>query len=183
MKRLNIASLDKRHINHVTVQEYGKKKGIDGVQIATLNIMSASDGYFLELGRLNEEGILKDFPDFKVRQISFSVVEAGGIKGWHIHYNQEDLWFIPPESLVLIGLHDLRKDSQTIGVEMKFPLGNHKAQLLLIPRGVAHGVANISTRPATMVYLLNQQFDLNDPDERRLPVDVFGKDFWEMPKG
>jgi len=85
--------------------------------------------------------------------------------------------------LVLVGLHDLRKDSPTLGVEMKFSLGNHKAQLLLIPRGVAHGVSNISLRPAMMVYLLNQQFNLEDPDEGRLPVDIFGKNFWKMPKG
>lgn len=183
MKLLSSGDLDQKIRKNIKMQDYNKKKIINGVQIVTLNTMNAPDGYFLELGRLNENATLKDFPDFKVKQIAFSVVEPGGIKGWHIHYNQEDLWFIPPDSLVLVGLHDLRKDSPTFDLEMKFPLGNHKAQLLYIPRGVAHGVSNISTRPATMVYLLNQQFDLTDPDERRLPVDFFGKDFWEMPKG
>lgn len=183
MRPLALNDFDDKTIKNIKVQDYSKKKLIEGVQIVTLNIMSAPDGYFLELGRLKEDATFKDFPDFKLKQIAFSVVEPGGIKGWHIHYNQEDLWFISPNSSVLVGLHDLRKDSHTMGQEMKFPLGNHKAQLLYIPRGVAHGVANISTRPATMVYLLNQQFNLNDPDERRLPVDFFGKDFWDMPKG
>lgn len=183
MKRLTSKDIDGKTAKHIKLQQYDKKKTINGVQVITLNIMGTADGYFLELARLNEDTTLKDFPDFKVKQIAFSMVEPGGIKGWHIHYNQEDLWFIPPDSLVLIGLHDLRKDSHTLGLEMKFPLGNHKAQLLYIPRGVAHGVSNISSRQATMVYLLNQQFDLNDPDERRLPVDFFGKDFWDMPKG
>ncbi len=182
-KVLNLAKIDPKYQKKVTFQEYGKKKTIEGVQIVNINIMSATDGYFLELARLTDKGHLEQFPGFEVRQINFSVVEPGGIKGWHMHYKQEDLWYISPDSMVLVGLRDLRKDSPTMGVEMKFSMGNHKSQLLLIPRGVAHGVANISTKPAVMVYLINQQFDINDPDERRLPVDKFGKDFWEMPKG
>lgn len=182
-KVLNLTKIDPKYQKDVTSEVYGKKKMIEGVQIVPLNIMSAPDGYFLELGRLTEKGCLEQFPDFKVRQINFSVVEPGGVKGWHVHYNQEDLWHITVDSMVLVGLRDLRKGSPTMGVEMKFPMGNHKSQLLLIPRGVAHGVANISTKPASMVYFVNQRFDINDPDERRLPVDMFGKDFWNMPKG
>ncbi|MDP1710236.1 MAG: dTDP-4-dehydrorhamnose 3,5-epimerase family protein [bacterium] len=183
LKKLDLSKIDPKYKRDITTQGYRKKQMIDGVQIVNLNIMSAPDGYFLELGRLIDEGHLEQFPDFKVEQINLSVIEPGGVKGWHVHYNQEDLWHITVDSMVLVGLHDLRKDSPTMGMEMKFPMGNHKSQLLFIPRGVAHGVANISIRPATMVYLVNQQFDTNDPDEKRLPVDIFGKDFWEMPKG
>jgi hypothetical protein len=48
---------------------------------------------------------------------------------------------------------------------------------------VAHGCANISPKSANMFYLTNQQFNVESPDEYRLPWDHFGKDFWEMTKG
>ncbi len=66
---------------------------------------------------------------------------------------------------------------------MRLILGAGKAQLLLIPRGVAHGCANIGAVPSTIVYYVNQQFNLADPDERRLPWNILGEDFWQMTPG
>ncbi len=66
---------------------------------------------------------------------------------------------------------------------MRLVMGGGKAQLLHIPRGVAHGGANIWGQPATILYYVNQRFDLNDPDERRLPWDIVGADFWQMTPG
>jgi dTDP-4-dehydrorhamnose 3,5-epimerase len=66
---------------------------------------------------------------------------------------------------------------------MRFVLGAGRAQALYIPRGVAHGLANIWTQPANMIYLVNQLFDPENPDEHRLPWDVLGNDFWEIKKG
>lgn len=164
-------------------QNYKKKAFIEGVQIIELKNFTGEDGYFLELARVNFDNTLLALPKFELKQISYSVLTPGSIKAWHVHYNQEDLWFVPPESTMLVGLVDLRKNSTTANQQMRIVLGNHKTQLLMIPRGVAHGVSNIGTTPASMVYLLNQQFDLNDPDERRLPWDHFGKDFWLPQKG
>ena len=66
---------------------------------------------------------------------------------------------------------------------MRFVLGAGRARLLYIPRGVGHGCANLGTEPATVLYYVNQQFDLQDPDERRLPWDIAGADFWRMTPG
>jgi len=84
---------------------------------------------------------------------------------------------------LLVGLVDLRKDSPTLNTKMRSVLGEGMSKLLYIPRGVAHGVANLGSRPGEIIYLLNQYFDANDSDENRLPWDFFGDDFWEARKG
>lgn len=183
MRKLSEKDLIKKQGNKVTIQDYSKKPIIDGVKIIELKTFAGEDGYFMELARLNEENRILGIEEFQVRQASFSVVQPGGIKAWHIHLNQEDVWFVPPDSQLLVGLYDLRKSSPTKGTQMRLTLGNHKSLLLLIPKGVAHGCANVSTLPATMIYFTNQHFNINSPDEYRLPWDSFGKDFWGMAKG
>jgi dTDP-4-dehydrorhamnose 3,5-epimerase len=66
---------------------------------------------------------------------------------------------------------------------MRFVLGAGRARLLYTPRGVAHGCANIWNTPSTIIYFVNQQFNLEAPDERRLPYDLLGEDFWEITPG
>lgn len=167
----------------LTTQEYARQTRIEGVQIIDLRLLVDDGGSFAELVRFDENGNLEAIPAFKVRQSSYSQVLPGAIKAFHLHYNQEDVWFVPPTDRLLIGLVDARKDSPTYKVSMRFVMGGGKAQLLYIPRGVGHGGANIGTEPATILYYVNQQFDLNDPDERRLPWDVLGREFWQITQG
>jgi dTDP-4-dehydrorhamnose 3,5-epimerase len=169
--------------DRVTTQEYGGARRIDGVQFIDLRLMADDGGSFAELIRLDEHGCLEAIPSFQVRQSSYSQVQPGTIKAFHLHYNQEDVWFVPPGDRMLVGLFDLREHSPTAQVSMRFMLGGAKAQLLYIPRGVAHGAANLGTAPATIVYFVNQQFNLADPDERRVPWDILGADFWEPTPG
>ena len=169
--------------DHLSTQAYGGGKRIDGVKIFDLRLLTDDGGSFAELVRFDESGCLEAVPEFKVRQSSYSLVLPGAIKAFHLHYNQEDVWFVPPTDRLLIGLVDARKDSPTLGETMRFVMGGGKAQLLYIPRGVGHGGANIWQEPATILYYVSQQFDLNDPDERRLPWDLLGADFWQMTMG
>lgn len=182
-KKLTFEDLGPDYAPILTTQEYTKKTPIEGVRIIDLRLMVDDGGSFAELVRLDEEGNLEAIPAFKVRQSSYSLVLPGAIKAFHLHFNQEDVWFVPPTDRLLIGLVDARKDSPTYGQSMRFVMGGCKAQLLYIPRGVAHGGANLWQEPATILYYVNQRFDLNDPDERRLPYDVVGADFWTITPG
>ncbi|MBI2637986.1 dTDP-4-dehydrorhamnose 3,5-epimerase family protein [Candidatus Peregrinibacteria bacterium] len=165
-------------------QDYAPKPAIDGVKLVELKEFVDDGGSFLELGRF-EKGLLKRLPDFEVRQINYSVVLPGAVKATHIHKNQEDVWFVPPSDRVLVGLKDIRGKSATHGVTMRFVLGAGKPRLLLIPRGVAHGLANPWSKPATMIYFVNQHFsaDAETCDEYRLDPYFFGKDFWNITHG
>jgi dTDP-4-dehydrorhamnose 3,5-epimerase len=180
---LSILSISTDFRDKVTTQEYGKRQSIDGFKIIDLKLMTDDGGSFTELARIDETGHLEAYPEFHVRQISYSLLLPGAIKAFHLHFCQEDVWFVPPADRLLVGLIDVRADSATRGISMRIPLGGGKAQLLVIPRGVGHGVANLGTVPASIFYFVSQQFDINDPDERRLPYDCLGKDFWSIQPG
>lgn len=169
--------------NDLSVQDYSKKPTIEGVQLINLNLFLDDGGCLTEIVRLDDQGNLQVLPEFKVKQSTYSQMMPGVIKAFHLHYNQEDCWFIMPYDRLLIGLFDARKDSPTYQKSMRFVLGGGRAQLLYIPRGVAHGLANVWQKPANMIYFVNQCFDPNEPDEHRLPWDTLGEDFWDVKKG
>jgi dTDP-4-dehydrorhamnose 3,5-epimerase len=183
LKPLTKEAIGKEFSGDLSIQDYAKKETIEGVKILPLNLFVDDGGALAEIVRLDENGNALILPEFKVRQSTYSMLMPGTIKAFHLHYNQEDLWFVMPYDRILVGLLDSRKGSPTYQKSMRFVLGAGRAQALYIPRGVAHGLANIWTQPANMIYLVNQLFDPENPDEHRLPWDVLGNDFWEIKKG
>jgi dTDP-4-dehydrorhamnose 3,5-epimerase len=183
LKPLTPEAIGQDYNKELSVQDYSKKNVIDGVQLINLNMFVDDGGSLAEIVRFDESGNLQILPEFKVKQSTFSQMLPGVIKAFHLHYNQEDVWFIMPYDRLLIGLFDARKDSPTYNQTMRFVMGAGRAQALYIPRGVAHGLANVWQQPANMIYFVNQCFDAKDPDERRLPWDILGEDFWEIKKG
>jgi dTDP-4-dehydrorhamnose 3,5-epimerase len=183
LKPLSRESIGQEFKQDISTQDYAKKTTIEGVQLLNLNMFVDDGGALAEIIRLDGEGNLQLIPEFKVRQSTFSHVLPGVIKAFHLHYNQEDVWFVLPCDRLLIGLFDARKDSPTYGKQMRFVLGAGRAQALYIPRGVAHGLANPYDKTASMIYFVNQCFNAEQPDEHRLPWDALGNDFWELKKG
>lgn len=167
----------------VSTQSYASAGAIDGVRFIELRLFGDEGGDFCELTRFAADGALENLPGWKPAQASYSFMEPGTIKGWHLHRHQDDLWFIPPHDRLLVGLLDVREGSPTYGKSMRFAMGAGKCRLLYIPKGVAHGVANRSSVPASMVYFVNRQFDAENPDEHRLPWDLLGAEFWEITPG
>jgi len=183
LKKLNPDEIGPDYRSVLTTQQYGGATPIEGVQRIDLRLLTDDGGSFAELVRFDDSGRLLAIPGFQVRQSSYSQVLPGAIKAFHLHYNQEDVWFVPPTDRLLIGLIDCREASPTYKATMRFVMGAGKAQLLYIPRGVGHGGANIGLEPATILYYVNQHFNLDDPDERRLPWDILGADFWQITQG
>ncbi len=183
MQVLSKESIGEDYKKNLSVQDYTRKPTIEGVQIINNNLFVDDGGCFAELVRLNDNGNLMLFPEFKVKQSSYSQMMPNTIKAFHLHFNQEDVWFVLPSDRLLIGLFDARKDSPTYKNSMRFIMGAGKAQLLYIPRGVAHGLANLWPTTSSMIYFVNQCFDSEKPDEHRLPYDILGADFWEIKRG
>lgn len=169
--------------SQLTTQDYSPTRYIDGVEIIELRPSSDEGGDFMELARLSPSGELLAKPGMHVTQINFSRVLPGAIKAFHLHFNQEDVWFVPPTDRLLVGLVDVRETSPTFNQHMRFVLGANRARLLYIPRGVAHGAANVWPMPTQLMYLVNQHFSLEQPDEHRLPWDICGADFWTIQPG
>lgn len=178
MKKLSRTDIHTGIRAKISTQGYGTKDSIEGVQVVKLANFAGEDGTFGELTRLTDTGRMEAFPDFQVLQINRSKLLPNAIKAWHLHFNQEDIWYVPPDDHMLLGLWDIRQDSDTKDMVMRIVLGAGTSKLIYIPRGVAHGVANISQTEGTILYFVNQQFDAKNPDEQRLPWDCCGAEFW-----
>lgn len=162
----------------IYTQSYKDKPTIDGVKIFIIKTSSGEDGDFTELLRLTENGELELVPGFTLAQINRSTMFPGSIKAWHIHANQDELWYVPPDSRLLTGLWDIRETSPTKDVSMRIAMGGSTNKMVYIPRGVAHGCTNVSEKKSEMLYFVNGLFNKEQPDEKRLPWDAHGADFW-----
>jgi dTDP-4-dehydrorhamnose 3,5-epimerase len=169
---------------HFQLQAYGARPSIDGVQLVELTRHADDGGSMTELARL-EGARPQALGDFTLRQINFSEVEPGVIKAFHLHARQTDVWYVPPSDRVLAVLVDVRAGSRTEGVTQRLMLGAGASRLLRIPPGVAHGMRNIGTAPARLIYFVDLHFT-TDPatcDEGRLPWDHVGPEVWEITRG
>ena len=177
---LNDISKDIR--GKVYSEGYKAKNQIDGVKIIKLKTFPSEEGDFGEIIRLNSRGEVKDIPHFSVAQINRTTLLSGSIKAWHLHLKQDEIWYVLPSGHLLVGLWDVRNNSLTNGITMRVVLGGGNSQLLYIPKGVAHGSLNLSNEPSELFYFVDRQFDINNPDEKRIPWDAKGEDFWK-PQG
>jgi len=178
MKKINKKDILPNFQKLMKAPGYSKKSTIQGVILQEIKNIPGERGTFQELMRFNKKGESALFKNFQILQINRSLVLPGAIKAWHLHLQQEDIWYVPPESYFLVGLLDLRKKSPTSNLQMRFVMGADQSQFLLIPRGVAHGMANLSTFEGEIIYFVNQHF--NPDDELRLPWDLLGKEFWQI---
>jgi len=164
-------------------QSYRKAVLIEGVKIVQINKFLTEDGAFNEVVRLDKGRLVSpvELKDFPVAQINHALMVPGAVKAWHLHLKQDEIWFVEPEGCLLVGLLDVREESPSSSLIMRLVLGRGQASLLYIPRGVAHGAANLYEKPAAVTYLANNHFE--GSDEKRLPPD-FGveKNFWQLRK-
>lgn len=171
--------LDESVRDKVYTQEYSGSQSINGVKLITLSHHVGEESDFVELLRLSENGHMEGIPEFAVRQISRSLQYPGAVKAWHLHFIQDELWYVPMEGHLLVGLWDVRNASPTKSKTMRLVMGKSASSLLYIPHGVAHGSANLTGQPVPIIYCVNSQFDPKNPDERRIPWDSQGADFWK----
>ncbi len=157
--------------------DYSPTKTIKNVFFIDLKNNIEEDGDFCEIIRI-AHGKIEQVPNFNLSQLNRTKLNPGSVKAWHLHLKQDVLWYLNPVDYLFVGLWDIRKNSPTCGLRMRVVLGEGKAQLLYIPRGVAHGSANFTARPVHLYYFTNRKFSLENPDEKRIAWDTGGADFW-----
>lgn len=176
---LNLDNIDASVKPKVYTQNYAAKPAIDGVRIVELSEMSGEDSDFSELMRITPEGESIQFPGFHIQQINRSTQLPGSVKAWHLHLVQDEIWYVPDESRLFAAFWDIRTNSPTKGTIMRIPMGAGSRRMIHIPHGVAHGSANFTTKTGVIIYFMNSQFDMQHPDEHRIPWDSLGKNFWQ----
>ena len=162
-------------------QSYAPQPVIEGVSHVALKKHRSLEGSFMEYLRLSG-GVVEGL-EFDAQQISISWAMPGRINAFHIHpkRTQDELWCVLQGEL-LVWLVDVREGSPTLGHRRSFLLSGEAPALLHIPTGVAHGY-RASSNGAILLYAMNSQFDLTDPNEGRLPWDFFGAELWADDKG
>jgi dTDP-4-dehydrorhamnose 3,5-epimerase len=167
-----------------SLQDYGAKPTIDGVQFVELKRFNDDGGAITELGRLSA-GMHGQLPGFECKQVNYSEMEPDAIKAFHMHHRQTDVWYVPPCDKLLLVLHDCRAGSPTEGNTQRIVLGDGKDRLVRIPPGVAHGAKNLARRTGRIIYMVDLHFSVKpgECDEGRLPWDFLGSEIWEVVRG
>jgi dTDP-4-dehydrorhamnose 3,5-epimerase len=137
---------------------------IDGVQIINIKKFADNRGFLSEIWRASS------LENFTVKQANFTVAHPKVIKAFHFHEKQQDLWFCVSGNIEAV-LHDRRKQSPTFGETQTVAMGEFNSVALLIPVGVAHGYRVLGNSPAGLVYLVDQEYDSQNPDEGRIDFD------------
>ena len=176
------ASVSDKVVSGLSRQSYGANKSIAGVELIDFKLHADDGGDFYEIARM-EKGLVSGVRDFELKQVNRSRFNPGLVKAFHLHFNQDEIWVVHPLDRLLVGLFDVRKSSETEGMQMRFVLGGGRCSMVFIPRGVAHGGMVLDQKPVDVVYLANQQFSAGNPDEWRLPWDILGVEFWRIMKG
>lgn len=175
---MDIQDVDEQVAPHIYTEDYTPKVQIEGVALIPIKRSVADEGDFSEIIRLNKEGEIQAVPGFKLAQVNRTEVFAGSVKAWHMHLHQNEIWYLPPQFQLMVGLWDLRKNSPTKGKTMRINLGGGNSNMLYIPSGVAHGSAVFGNGPVNLYYFVDHHFDIQNPDEKRIRWDYLGKEFW-----
>lgn len=167
----------------LTFESYPPAPQIDGVWTYVLRKNRSENGAFMEYARLGEEGFQNLPGSLTPRQISVSWAAPGRVNAFHIHVKdvQNEIWCVIQGQLT-VWLVDCRAGSPTLGVRRKLVLSGEQPTMVHIPSGVAHGYQAAETG-ATLLYSMDAQFNLDDPNEGRIPWNQFGEELWEADRG
>lgn len=167
----------------LSFETYPAAPQIDGVWVQALKKNRSENGAFMEYLRLDDAGVQGLPGQLTPRQISVSWAAPGRINAFHIHVKaeQNEIWCVLSGQLV-VWLVDCRAGSATLGTRRKLVLSGEQPMLVHIPSGVAHGY-QAGADGATLLYTMDAQFNLADPNEGRLPYDFFGMELWAEDMG
>jgi dTDP-4-dehydrorhamnose 3,5-epimerase len=134
---------------------------IDGVKIKKLKVIPDERGWLMEMLRCDDEFF------HKFGQVYLTVAYPDVVKGWHYHKKQTD-HFVCVKGMLKIVLYDDREGSSTRGEVNEFFMGEQNPILLVIPKGVLHGMKGVGTEPGYLINVPSEPYDYANPDEYRV---------------
>ena len=120
-------------------------------------------------------------------QINIGNLHSGIVKAFHYHKKQWDHWFCISGDIHVVCFDPIISLMSDITAEdlpqlnkyiRHFYIGEHNPSLLSIPPEWSHGYTNVGNNISTLLYWVTKKYDATDPDEYRLPWNIFGADFW-----
>ena len=136
-----------------------------GVQKITPILHEDDRGFLGEIFRQDWNDIL---PEFSPKQLLISQSKPGVIRAWHRHLrNQIDLILVR-KGILKICVYDNDKNSKTFGQLVEIISSEENPELIKIPGYLWHGTKNIGNKTSEIIYLINNLYDYDKPDEERL---------------
>ena len=138
---------------------------IDGVSIKEMPNIVTRNGLTSEVFR-NEWGLT---PRPIVHMI-YATLRANAISAWHYHKLQTDHIFVTQGTIKLV-LFDNREDSPTAEMVNVFHLSRFRPTTIVIPPYIVHGLQNLDASDSGFINFFDREYQYDDPDDYRLPLD------------
>lgn len=138
---------------------------IDGVIVREVRNVPKENGLLTEVYRADW-----NLDSLGVGQVFQVTLMPGGISAWHAHATTTDRIFVT-HGMMRIVLFDARAGSPTLGRINEFRFGEHRPAIVTVPPAVFHGIANLSDRPSSILNIVDEAYQYEDPDHWRLPPD------------
>ncbi len=107
------------------------------------------------------------FPNFTPKQFLISNSKPGVIRAWHKHLkNQFDLLFVR-KGILKVCIYDGDKNSKSYGNLVEIICNSETPELVMVPGHLWHGTKNIGKEISETIYLINNLYDYDNPDEER----------------
>ncbi len=136
-----------------------------GIKKIIPNLHHDERGFLGEFFRQDWDDI---FPNFSPTQFLISQSKPGKIRAWHRHLkNQLDLLFVR-KGVLKICAYDGDKNSETFSKLVNITSDSKTPELIFIPGHLWHGTKNVGTELSETIYLINNLYDYQNPDEERL---------------
>jgi dTDP-4-dehydrorhamnose 3,5-epimerase len=139
---------------------------IDGVELIEVRNVIANSGHTTEVVRRDWFG-----GALEIDQVFQVTLGPHGISAWHVHLDTTDRLFVNSGQVKIV-LYDSRADSPTGGQVNEFRLGDRRPGLVIVPRGVWHGIQNLLGTESRVLNLVDVAYEYEDPDHWRLPADT-----------
>jgi len=136
-----------------------------GVQKITPILHKDDRGFLGEIFRQDWNDII---PEFIPNQILISQSKIGVIRAWHRHIRSQIDLILVRKGILKICVYDSDKNSKSFGQLVQIISSADNPKLIKIPGHLWHGTKNIGNETSEIIYLINNLYDYENPDEERL---------------
>ncbi len=98
-------------------------------------------------------------------------VAPGRVKGWVVHYEQEDRLFLLHGRVKMV-LYDDRPQSRTYKMINVICLSDQNRSLVAFPTHIYHAIQNIGEHEARLINMPTRPYNHAAPDKYRLPLNT-----------
>lgn len=144
---------------------------IDGLTIKPTSLHTDDRGHLFE--------VIHDYDMEKFGQVY--VVEdptRGIIRAFHKHEKLWDYFCIIQGAAKFVFVDD-RPDSKTYKKKIEVIASGRNPELITVPPGIYHGYISLEDK-TILLSIASEVYNAEDPDEKRIPYDSYGKDVWPI---